>query len=75
MYGEPLCADVINISENAKDKMLSYFKVMKEEGCVARGRIPSLQVLPTDELDELSFEFAVDERDETILEWTKIIKP
>ena len=55
--------------------MLSYFKVMEEEGCVARGRIPSLQVLPIDELDELSFEFAVDERDETILEWTKIIKP
>ena len=41
---------------------------MEEEGCVARGRIPSLQLLPTDELDELSFEFAVDERDETILE-------
>ena len=48
MYGEPLCADVISISENAKEKMLSYFNVMQEEGCVARGRIPSLQVLSTD---------------------------
>ena len=53
MYGEPLCADVINISEYTKEKMLSYFKVMQEEGCAARGIIPSLPVLPTEELDEL----------------------
>ena len=59
------------MSENAKEKMLSYFKVMQEESCVARGRIPSLQVLPTEEVDE----FEVDERDEIILEGTEIIKP
>ena len=75
MYGEPLCADVINISEYTKEKMLSYFKVMQEEGCAARGIIPSLPVLLTEELDELSFEFEVDERNEIILEWMKIIKP
>ena len=74
MYCEPLNADVINISENAKEKMLSYFKIMQEEGSVARGRISSLQVLPTEELDELLFEFEVDEHDEIILEWTKITK-
>ena len=59
------------MSENVKEKMLSYFKVMQEESCVARGRIPSLQVLPTEEVDE----FEVDERDEIILEGTEIIKP
>ena len=42
IYGEPLSTDVINISENAKEKMLSYFKIMQEEGSVARGRISSL---------------------------------
>ena len=63
------------MSENAKEKMLSYFKVMQEESCVARGRIPSLQVLPAEEFDELLFEFEVDERDEIILEGTEIIKP
>ena len=63
------------MSENAKEKMLSYFKVMQEESCVARGRISSLQVLPTEEFDELLFEFEVDERDEIILEGTEIIKP
>ena len=59
------------MSENAKEKMLSYFKVMQEESCIARGRIPSLQVLPTEEFDE----FEVDERDEIILKGTEIIKP
>ena len=54
--------------------MLSYFKIMQEEGSVAGGRISSLQVLPAEELDELLFEFEVDECDEIILERTKIIK-
>ena len=55
MYCEPLSTDVINISQNAKEKMLSYFKIMQEEGSVARERISSLQVLPTEEIDELLF--------------------
>ena len=55
-------------SEYTKEKMLSYFKVMQEEGWAARGIIPSLPVLPTEELDELLFEFEVDERNEIILE-------
>ena len=41
---------------------------MQEEGSVARERISSLQALPTEELDELLFEFEVNERDEIILE-------
>ena len=53
MYCELVSTDVINISGNAKEKMVSYFKVMQEVVSVARGRIPSLQVLPTEELDEL----------------------
>ena len=32
MYGEPLSVDVINISGNAKEKILSYFKIMIERG-------------------------------------------
>ena len=68
MYGEPLSVDVINISGNAKEKILSYFKIMQEGGSVARERISSLRVLPTEELDELLFEFEVNERDEIILE-------
>ena len=44
MYGELVSTDVINISGNAKEKMLSYFKFMQEVVSVARGRIPSLQV-------------------------------
>ena len=68
MYGEPLNTDVINISQNAKEKMLSYFRIMQEEGSVARGRTSCLQVFPTEEVDELLFEFEVDERDEIILE-------
>ena len=74
MYCEILSADVINISENAKEKMLSYFKIMQEEGSVARERISSLEVLLTEEIYELLFEFEVDEHDEIILELTKIIK-
>ena len=74
MYDELVSTDVINISGNAKEKMLSYFKVMQEVVSVARGRILSLQVLPAEELDELFFGFEVDERDEIILEWAKIMK-
>ena len=39
MYGEPLHPDVINISENAREKRIQYFNLWQENGVVSRGEI------------------------------------
>ena len=68
MYGEPLSVDIINLSENAKEKMSSYFQIMEEKGRVHKGEISWLQVLPNEEVDELLFEFEGGENAEELEE-------
>ena len=56
IYGELLSSDMINISQNTKEKMLQYFDIMKVKKRVHRSEVTSLRVLATmDELEDLLF--------------------
>ena len=52
LCGDVLRSDMIDICQNIRDHMDTYYKLMKE-GFVTHGFIPSLNVIPKRELNDL----------------------
>ena len=56
MYSESLHPDVINISENAREKRIQHFNLWQENGVISRGEIEFLRVSDC-EIDDLLFQY------------------
>ena len=54
MHRKPLHPDVIDISENAREKRMQYFNLWRENSVVSRGEIEFLRVSDC-EIDDLLF--------------------
>ena len=46
---------MIEVCQNVRDRMGTYYQLMKEEGFVTRGSISSLKIIPERELDDLLY--------------------
>ena len=56
LCGDVLSSDMIDICQNVHDHMGTYYQLMKKEGFVTRGFIPSLNVIPKKELNDLLYD-------------------
>ena len=56
LCGDVLSSDMIDICQNVRDHMGTYYQLMKEEGFVTRGFIPSLNVTPKRKLNDLLYD-------------------
>ena len=56
MYSESLHPDVINISENPREKRIQHFNLWQENGVISRGEIEFLRVSDC-EIDVLLFQY------------------
>ena len=56
LCGDVLSSDMIDICQNVGDHMGTYYQLMKEEDFVPGGFIPSLNVIPKTELNDLSYD-------------------
>ena len=61
MCGEPISSDMINLSENVKERMNEYFEIMEKDGIVNRGLLAKLNVMPNEDLDDLLYEGQIDD--------------
>ena len=54
LCGDVLSPDMTDICQNVPDHMGTYYQLMKEEGFVTHGFIPSLNIIPKRELNDFT---------------------
>ena len=56
MCGQAISSDMINISENVKERMNEYFEIMEKDSIVNQGLLAKLNFMPNEDLDDLLYE-------------------